>query len=205
MKRYLPFLIAIATGLIMISCLLPGMIPLKSEPEGPMPTMETDANAVIKTLSAPGWHYLDALVKEKYSSEVFAKPGTVKFTANITDDEPVYFTYGWCAVDDATLKQNFEHITVKLYINGEELGEDVVHQLTYTSSDNMACLDHGVLTSNWPDGNYDLKAVATFDEKLNDGLDDYEPGDYIFEYKVSVNKQAEGGATPTPVNPQNGI
>ena len=204
-KWYRPILIAMATGLFMMSCMLPGMIPLKSEPKGPMPSMESDADTVIKVLSGKDWHYLQELTKEKYTDQDYAKPGTLTFTANITDNQPVYFNYGWCAVDENTLKQNFEHIKVKLYINGEELAKDVVHQLSYASQDNMACLDHGVLTSDWPDGVYDLKAVATFDEKLNDGLDDYEPGDYIFEYKVTVKKQTEGSSTPTPVNPQNGI
>ena len=204
-KGYLPVLVAIATGLFMMSCLLPGMIPLKSEPKGPMPKMETDANAVIKVLSGKDWRYLEAYAKEHYTDADLAKPGTLTYTVNIDNNLPVYFVYGWCAVDEATLKQNFEHITVKLYINGEELGKDIVHQLSYTAQDNLLCLDHGALTSDWPDGEYDLKAVATFDQKINDGLNDYEPGDYIFEYKVTVNKQQEGSSTPTPVNPQNGI
>ncbi|HSJ87118.1 MAG TPA: hypothetical protein VK909_07900 [Anaerolineales bacterium] len=186
----LPLLIV--AGLLMMSCLLPGMISPKSTPTGPMPAMETDANKVITVLSGKDWQYLGALAKEQYSEEDFAKPGTLKYTVTITNNQPIYFNYGWCAKDETILKQNFEHIQVKLYINGEELGKDVVQQLSYTSQDNMACLDHGVLTSDWPEGTYDLKAVATFDEKINDGIADYEPGDYIFEYKVTVNKQKEG-------------
>jgi hypothetical protein len=42
--------------------------------------------------------------------------------------------------------------------------------------------------SEWPAGEYRLKAVATFDEKINDGFSDYDPGDYIYNYDVSVNK-----------------
>jgi len=42
--------------------------------------------------------------------------------------------------------------------------------------------------SEWPAGEYRLKAVATFDEKINDGFSDYDPGDYIYEYAVSVSK-----------------
>jgi len=184
-------------GLLMMSCLLPGMIPLKSTPTGPMPKLETDANQMLTVLQGKDWQYLEALAKEQYSQEDFAKPGTLKYTVTIADNQPVYFNYGWCAVDETTLKQNFEHIHVKMYINGEELGKDVVHQLSYASQDKMVCLDHGVLTSDWPEGTYDLKAVATFDEKINDGIADYEPGDYIFEYKVTVNKQKEGTQAPS--------
>jgi hypothetical protein len=197
-SRFHPsLLVATAMGLLMISCLLPGMIPLKSTPAGPMPKLETDANQMLTVLQGKDWQYLEALAKEQYSQEDFAKPGTLKYTVTIADNQPVYFNYGWCAVDETTLKQNFEHIHVKMYINGEELGKDVVHQLSYASQDKMVCLDHGVLTSDWPEGTYDLKAVATFDEKINDGIADYEPGDYIFEYKVTVNKQKEGTQAPS--------
>lgn len=185
-------LLIIVAGLVLTACLLPGMIPLKSTPTGPMPTMETDANKVIQVLQGQEWHYLDALAKEQYSQEDLAKPGTLAYTVTITDNQPVYFTYGWCAKDETILQQNFQHIDVKLYINGEELGKDVVHQLTYTSQDQLACLDHGVLTSDWANGTYELKAVATFDQKINDGLSDYAPGDYVLDYKVTVNKQKEG-------------
>jgi hypothetical protein len=187
-------LVMILSALLMMSCLLPGMIPLKSQPTGPMPTMETDANAAVKILSGKDWHYLQALAKEQYTDTDYSKPGTLTYTVNITDNLPVYFNYGWCAKDDATLQQNLQHITVKLYFNGNELGKDVVQNLAYKSADNMSCADFGVLTSNWTDGEYKLKAVATFDQKLNDGISDYEPGDYIFEYNVTVKKQA-GGST----------
>ena len=194
MKRYLPRLITILSLLLIMSCLLPGMIAPKSEPKGPMPTMETDANAVIKVLSGKDWHYLQALAKEQYTDADYAKPGTLTYIVNITDDLPVYFNYGWCAKDDVTLQQNLQHIDVKLYFNDDELGKDVLQNLTYKSADNMSCADFGALTSDWTDGEYKLKAVATFDQKLNDGISDYEPGDYIFEYNVTVKKQ-KGGST----------
>ena len=45
-----------------------------------------------------------------------------------------------------------------------------------------------MLLSDWSAGEYQLEAVATFDEKINDGLADYEAGEYIFEYNVTVEK-----------------
>jgi hypothetical protein len=179
----------ILSVLLMTSCLLPGMIPLKSKPSGPVPYMEKDGNEVIKVLGGKDWHYMEALAKEQYTDTDAAKPGTLTYTVNITDDLPVYFHYGWCTKDEATLKQNLQHINVKLYFNEEELGKDVVQTLSYTSANNLSCVDFGVLTSEWTDGEYKLKAVATFDEKLNDGMSDYEAGDYIFEYNVTVKKQ----------------
>jgi hypothetical protein len=193
-KNNTPKLVMVLSGLLMIACLLPGMIPLKSQPTGPVPYMEKDANAVIKVLSGKDWHYIQALAKEQYSDADYAKPGTLTYTVTITDDLPVYFTYGWCAKDDTTLQNNLQHIGVKLYFNGVELGKDVVQNLTYKTADNMSCADFGVLTSEWTDGQYQLKAVATFDQRINDGISDYESGDYIFEYNVTVKKQ-KGGST----------
>jgi len=188
-REYVPnFVTIVVSALLIMSCLLPGMIPLTPIPAAPMPAMEKNADAVIGVLTGQDWHSLQSLAQEQYTEQDFARPGTLTFTVNITDDKPTYFNYGWCAVDEETLRQNFEHIAVKLYFNGDELGNDVVHNLPYASTNNLLCLDYGVLLSDWSAGEYKLEAVATFDEKINDGLADYEAGDYIFEYYVTVEK-----------------
>jgi hypothetical protein len=195
----------IAGGLFLTSCLLPGMIPLNPEstataepagtaepeasaaPAGSMPAMETDSNVVLESLQAREGIYLAALAEEQYSDAETNQPGTLAYTVNITDDRPTYFNYGWCTTTEEILQQNFEHIKIGLYFNGEALGSDVVHPITYQLND-MVCLDFVALLSNWPNGEYQLRAVATFDEKINDGLADFDAGDYIYEYNVTVNK-----------------
>jgi len=173
---------------LIVSCLLPGMIPLTPIPTVPMPVMEKDADAHLEKLKGTDWVYLQALAEEKYTEADFAKPGTLTFTVKITNDKPTYFDYGWCTTTEEILKQNFEHITVSLYFNEQELGTDVVHPVSYTRTDGLVCLDFGVLMSDWPAGNYKLESAVTFDEKINDGLDDYEAGDYIHQYNVTVEK-----------------
>jgi len=178
----------VISALLLMSCLLPGMIPLTPIPKAPIPTMEKNADKVIEVLQGENWDRSDSLAQEQYTQEDFARPGTLTFTVNIIDDKPTYFNYGWCTVDEETLRQNFEHIDVRLYFNDDELGNDVVHNLSYTSANSLLCLDFGVLISEWSAGEYKLEAVATFDEKINDGLADYEAGDYIFVYNVTVEK-----------------
>lgn len=173
---------------LLASCLLPGMIPLTPIPTVPMPVMEKDAEAHLEKLKGTDWVYLQALAKEKYTETDFAKPGILTFTIKITDDKPIYFNYGWCTTSEEILKRNFEHITVRLYLNDDELGTDVVHPVSYTRSDGLVCLDIGVLMLDWPAGNYKLESAITFDAKINDGLDDYEAGDYIHQYNVTVEK-----------------
>jgi hypothetical protein len=191
-------LTTITGGLLLSSCLLPGMIPLPSasatsapatdEPAASMPRMETDGDKVLETLKGGNWVYLQQLAKEQYTDDDFAKPGTLTFTVSITDDKPTYFNYGWCTTTEEILKQNFEHIKVSLLFNGEPLRRDVVHPISSTRPDGFVCLEFGVLMSDWSPGKYDLEAIATFDEKINDGAADFEAGDYIFKYDVTVSK-----------------
>jgi hypothetical protein len=190
-------IVILLSAVLVMSCMLPGMIPLNAEPNGSLPVMETDTNRVIEVLSGTDWRPLQALASEQYTEEDYAKPGTLTYTVMVTDDLPTYFSYGWCAVDEETLRQNFEHIDVQLYINGEKFPSDAIHNLSFTSSNSLLCLDFGVLLSDWPEGDYTLEAVATFDGTVNDGLGDYVAGDYIFVYNVKVQKTKEGAAAPS--------
>ena len=184
-RGYLTKFVMVVTGLLLMSCLLPGMIPLNREPAAPMPVMEKDADKVIEALNGKNYVRLEALAQEQYTEDL-AKPGTRTFTVKITDEKPTYFGYGWCTTTEEVLKQNFEHIKVKLYFNDDVLGSDVVHSLSLTRSDGLVCVGFGVLMSEWSNGEYKLKAVATFDQKINDGMADYAAGDYVFEYNVTV-------------------
>jgi hypothetical protein len=187
-REYVPNFVIISSAILLMSCLLPGMIPLTRASKAPMPTMEKNTDTVIEVLSGRDWQPLQGLAQEQYTEEDFARPGTLTFTVDIADNKPTYFNYGWCAVDEETLRQNFEHMEVRLYVNDDELGTDVVHNLTFTSPDNLLCLDFGVLILEWPVGEHKLEAVATFKEEINDGLADFEAGDYVFVYNVTVEK-----------------
>jgi len=199
--------VIMVSGFLLTACLLPGMIPLNPEPTeaiqaaepaasaapapaesaGAMPTMEKDPNVVLETLKAREGVYLAALANERYSDADSSQPGTLTYTIEITDDRPIYFNYGWCTTTEEILQQNFQHIKIALYFNGDALGSDVVHPVTYQLND-MVCLDFVALITNWADGEYQLRAAATFEEKVNDGIADFEAGDYIYEYNVTVNK-----------------
>ena len=177
------------SNLILLIVIMPFMLAclyLEKMIKVPEPKMETNTEAVIETLKGNNWVPLQSLASEKYTEAEYAKPGTLKFTLTATNDKPVFFSYGWCAKDEATLRQNFAHINVQLYFNDGKLGTDVVHSLSYNSTDGQVCLESGVLMSEWPAGEYHLKAIATFDEKINDGFSDYAAGDYEYEYDVKV-------------------
>jgi len=150
--------------------------------------MEKDGNALIEALKARDLVYLQTLAEEQYTEAEFARPGTLTFTATVTNDKPTYFNYGWCTTTEEILQQNLEHVKIRLYFDGKELGKDVVHPITFTRSDGFVCVDFGVLISDWSPGEYQLETVVIFDEQINDGAADFEAGDYIYEYNVTVSK-----------------
>lgn len=181
-KRLWLFLLA---GLFTLSCKalssLPANLPVSSLPE-----MEKNGDAVLNTLKGENWYALSQYVDETYTDEEMAKPGTFKYTAKIKNDKPIYFSYGWCATTEEILKQNYQHIKVELFYDGKQLGNDVVHTFSYTTTDGMVCGEFGVLFLKIPAGTYRIEAVATFDEKINDGLSDYAAGEYFYEYHVTA-------------------
>ena len=195
-RKYTPVMVSFMTLLLLTSCLLPGMIDVNSEPEGPTPVMEENTDTVLEVLRGGDWHLIQSLAEEQYTDEDYAKPGTLTYTVKVTDDLPVYFSYGWCAVDEATLAQNIGHMSVKLSVNGEQLEEDVIHNLSFTAPNDMLCADYGVLITEWPAGKYQLEAVATFDETIHDGVADFDAGDYVFKYEIEVSEQADAVETP---------
>ena len=204
-------IILVVSASMLTSCLLPGMIPLNPEPTEPvetrepsesvteapvqpagnLPDIETDSDVVLESLQAGEGVYLAALAKEQYSEEETARPGTFTYTVEITNERPTYFSYGWCTTTEEILLQNFEHIKIGFYLNGRGLGRDVVHAFPsqgQVDDTEMVCLNFVTLLSNWPEGEYQLTSVVIFDEEINDGLADFEAGDYIHEYQVTVKK-----------------
>jgi hypothetical protein len=154
-------------------------------PQG-MPDVETDPDAMLATLQSGEAGYFEAFAVEKYSDKDFAQPGTVTFTVAIPADQKIFFNYGWCAENKDTLKQNLEHIDLKMFFNGEEIPGEYILPLSSAQDNGWECAHGGMLLSGWKPGKYDFRIVATFDQKINDGSVDYDAGDYILEYDVTV-------------------
>jgi hypothetical protein len=67
-------LIFVVSVLFLISCLLPGMIPLESEPTGPMPVMEKDADTLLEVLQGEDWVFLQALAESNIRRMILRGP-----------------------------------------------------------------------------------------------------------------------------------
>jgi C-terminal processing protease CtpA/Prc len=140
-----------------------------------------DAEAAFSSGAA----FLEDVARENYDAATFAKPGTAAYTVPLTSPEPLVWSYVWCAKDDATLAKNFESIQLKFMLDEKEVPADTfaTHEL---QTGGKSCRMIYTLLSDWTPGEHHIVTTTNFTSKINDGTDDYEPGDYILDYKVYV-------------------
>lgn len=114
------------------------------------------------------------------------KPSTVIYETVISPQEIYRWGAIWCAIDDATLKEILEPLTMKLIVNGEELNDDQILEFVHTYN-NLRCKRWITLLSNWePNSEVTLELNYEVAKKGFDGFSPVEPGKYrlIIEVKV---------------------
>ncbi|MCA2002941.1 MAG: hypothetical protein LDL51_13835, partial [Chloroflexi bacterium] len=139
----------------------------------------TEAEAAFSSGAA----FLEDLARESYEASTFSKPGVVTYTVPLSASEPVIWAYVWCAKDADTLAKNFENIQLKFTLDEKELSakDFAVYEL---ESGGQTCRLVYTSLSDWAPGEHHIVTTARFTSNINDGAADYEPGDYILDYKV---------------------
>lgn len=153
-------------------------------PSGPPEIVSPDK---AESILLSGVDFLEDKAREKPSPEDFAKPGVVTYTVPLNRPEKsIVWAYGWCATDQSTLEDNFQHIQLAFVLDGQEIAHDLLSTYNYQTRDGLACRLVYAILQNWPAGEHHLRVTATFTAPINDGQDDYPAGDYILEYNVFV-------------------
>ncbi len=132
-----------------------------------------------------GAAFLEDLARESYEATTFAQPGTATYTVPLTKSETVIWAYVWCAKDADTLAKNFENIQLKFTLDEKEVPADMFATYELETGGQTCRLVYTSL-SDWTPGEHHVVTTATFKSKINDGTTDYEPGDYVLDYKVYV-------------------
>jgi hypothetical protein len=132
-----------------------------------------------------GADFLDDLVREQYDDAVFTKPGVISYTVALTKEKPLVWAYVWCAADKDTMLANFKNIELKFEMNGAEVPADSFAVYETENNGNYCRLVYTAL-SEWTPGEHHIVTTATFKSKINDGMGDYDPGDYVSDYMVYV-------------------
>jgi hypothetical protein len=149
-------------------------------------TIETDSTRMFAVLQSGDFSFFENFSVEQYEADDFARPGTVTFTVTMPATETIFLNYGWCAENAEILEQNLEHIDLAVYFNDQEIPEEYIMGIGSTTQDDWQCANAGFLLTDWDTGKYEFRTVVTFDEKINDGGADFEAGEYIMQFDVTV-------------------
>ncbi len=132
-----------------------------------------------------GADFLEDLAREKPEDSAYMQPGVISFTVPLAKDKKLIWAYAWCAVDKATTEANFKNIKLKFELDGAEVPLDSMATFETESGGNYCRLVYAAL-SGWTAGEHHLVTTAMFTAKINDGMSEYAPGDYVLDYKVYV-------------------
>ncbi len=100
-------------------------------------------------------------------------------------DARLVWGYGWCATTQEILNQNYEHLNIEFAINGQPVELDKFY-LDESENNGLFCKSFYAVVFRWPSGETKLQTVVTFEEKINDGVGDYEAGTQTFDYTVTL-------------------
>lgn len=148
------------------------------------PTLGSPAST--KTALIANTPLLEQQAQEQYSADDLAEVGaTFTYTVALEQDTRLMWGYGWCATSRAILNQNYEHLKMEFAINGQPIALDKFYE-DESATSGLFCKSYYVVVFRWPSGETKLQTVVTFEEKINDGVGDYEAGTQTFDYTVTL-------------------
>jgi len=129
---------------------------------------------------------LEAVAQEEYGAAALAEvPATFQYTIRLDNDRRLAWGWGWCATTAEILAQNFEHIRLEMFVNGQPIDLKYFAEVEQTPS-GFACQSYYTVVYRWPSGETQLEVRVTFTEPINDGQGDYPAGVQTFKYSVTL-------------------
>ena len=149
------------------------------------PPKLADAAGVEKALGS-NTKQLEEKAREQYKPEELAQLDvTIPYTIALTKSENLFWAWGWCAKDQATLDENLKKIKLGFNLEGQDVPLDQFQQLAYDAS-GQKCVAYLAVLTDWQAGENHLTTTVTFTAPINDGSADYPAGKQVFEYTVYV-------------------
>lgn len=112
-------------------------------------------------------------------------PGTRTWPIQVASTDPAVLMVGWCTADQATLTQNYQHLTWSVTIDGMAFPISSLTQQDQPGQQGV-CRDFAGGIKAWPEGEHTIQTTMHLDTGLNDGWNNYPAGDYTDVYQITV-------------------
>ncbi len=151
------------------------------QPAASAPTIDTVSQS--QAVAASGIGTLESKASEQYPN--FPKPGTQTYTVTLAATDQILWASGWCATTSDILTSNLKNMQFKFTLDGKDVSLSDFATAD-GSSNGQQCHEIFVALGNWPVGKHHITTTVTYTVKINDGISDYAPGNYISDYTVNV-------------------
>lgn len=149
------------------------------------PPKISDANKVNAALSQ-NTRQLEELAREQYGEADLAQMDrTFTYTIALNKSQNLFWAWGWCAKDAATLADNLGKIKLGFSLAGSEVPLEQFQKLDYENA-GQQCTVYLTVLSDWQGGENQLSTTVTFTAPINDGTANYPAGTQVFAYTVYV-------------------
>ncbi|MBI5351576.1 MAG: zinc-ribbon domain-containing protein [Chloroflexi bacterium] len=159
------------------------------EPPATPPTNDLPLVEPCDITSACGQTYhkgFDELAKDFIATGSRAAPGSNTYSITFARGQTVSLWLAVCATSADILKQNLQHLSYKLTIDGQPINMDKLYQWDEVDSDGTGCRRYLGNISNWTGNRHTVVTTLTIDAPINDGWIDRPAGDYADIYEVTL-------------------
>jgi hypothetical protein len=117
--------------------------------------------------------------------EAVDSPGRYSWELDFPHGSAAEIAWGWCAADPSTLASNWPHIGFTLTIDDRDIDLSRLQFYEGALSDRV-CRGYGGALTGWTRGGHTYTWTQHIYRAVNDGFTDYQAGDYVFHFVVTV-------------------
>jgi len=167
----------------------------------PLPNLTATQQAWVKPSQSPslgtveeassaldsGVDYLEAVSLVFPDMPDITQPGDLYiFEIQLTESEPLVWSYGWCTTTLEILDENFQHIQLAFTMNEMPIPLSNFAITESQREDGSPCREYAALVNTWPQGQHQLETHVTFTQDIDDGWNVYPAGAHTFKYIVTI-------------------
>jgi hypothetical protein len=168
----------------------PTRAPAIAVPTGVPPT-EVPAPLTVQPFDPNSGGQFQTLQNLVPNWQALTAPGVNNWQGQVSGSQPVVIFMGWCAIDQNTLTENYQHLTWTVSVDGKEVPSKSLVKNSYADPQQGSCQSYSGLINSWTAGVHTIIIIMHFDQATSDGWSTYPAGDYTDVYQITVTSGAQ--------------